>query len=317
MNLTWELRQGSIGRWCRRHLDGVDALDEVWQASVRGSQSRRPHHTGPGGPDWPRLGSAIHWRVTYGFASGPPLSALKGLALLDDTVTTAQLAEAFDAGCSPGLESPHGGPGDFALRLGRFVAGYDLAAPQPAKVERTLARAMWVLALWEDVYRAGPDRAGWWPADGSAAVWDGPAWLELAPDYAVDDVAGVAGLFTARGRAGLVAAAGSDDAIVEPVYVDGWAEADLKLESCLVDVKATVHPARLDPRWIWQLCCYAWLDGHVKTIAVHLVRQAVTVVLDLADTVAKISGGADPQVLAGRAREVMAEAAASVGKPIP
>lgn len=203
------------------------------------------------------------------------------------------------------------------MRLGRFVAGYDLTSPQPLRVERTPARAMWVLALWEDVYRGGPDRAGWWPTDGSAAGWDGPAWLELAPDYAIDDVAGVAVLFMSRGRAGLVQAEGSDRVVAGPVYVEGWAEADLKLGSCLVDIKATVHPSRLDPYWIWQLRCYAWLDGHTTTIAVHLARQAVTAILDLDDSVAAISGGADPQVVAGRAREVMADAAASVGKPIP
>lgn len=87
MNLTWELRQGPVGRWCRRHLGDVSVLDDGWTSAAQGSQSRRPHNAGPGGPDWPRLGAAIHWRIMFGFADQVPVSAFKGLALLDDTTS--------------------------------------------------------------------------------------------------------------------------------------------------------------------------------------------------------------------------------------
>lgn len=314
MNLAWELRQGSLGRWCHQRLAHVADLDDTWQAAVRAGQTRRPRNAGGGGPDWRRLGAAIHWRIVFAFADQPPVTAFMGMAALD-TTTLDELVEAYNQGRSAGVAPAQTGAANFAMRLGRFVAGYDLAATQPAKVERTLARAMWVLALWEDVHRAGPDAANWWPGP-DAADWDGPAWLELAPDYAVTDLASVAELFTTRGRPGLVDTATSDDAIVGPVYVADWAEADLKLGTCLIDVKATVRPDRLDRRWIWQLCCYAWLDGHVPTIAIHLARQGRTVMFDLDDTVTIISGGDDPARLAGHAREIMTAAAASVGRQV-
>lgn len=79
----------------------------------------------------------------------------------------------------------------------------------------------------------------------------------------------------------------------------------------------SMSPAGPTPTWIWQLCCYAWLDGHVDTIAIHLARQDRTVVFDLHDTVELISGGNHPLVVAGRGRSIMREAEASAGQPCP
>ncbi len=317
MNLTWELRRGSVGRWCQRHLAGVAELEDVWTQSIRTGQTRRPTGAGSGGPDWARLGAAIHWRIALALTSEPPLAAFAGMAVLDPATSIDGLVEDYEQGRLDGAAPTTPGAGDFAMRLGRFAEGYHLDQVQPAAVERTLARAMWVLALWEDVYRAGPDRAGWWPGLDVGAGWDGPAWLKMAPDYAVADIANVSGLFTRRGLPGLFDSAGSKDVIVAPEYVPGWAEADLKVGSCLVEVEATVNPARLDPTWVWQLCCYAWLDGHTDAIAIHLARQGLTVTFDLDDLVTTVSHGGDPDVLAGQARTVMARAAASVGKPFP
>ncbi len=261
------------------------------------------------------LGTAIHSRIAFGFGDDPPVTAFRGYTLVDGDVTTEALTDAYQQGHSPGTTPTlPSGVLDFAGRLGQFTANYDLAAPQPPPVERTLAKALWVLALWEGAYRG--DDTTWWPGP-AATTWTAGDWLGLAPDYAVADIAAVAELFTTRGRDDLVAAAGSDVAVVGPVYVPGWADADLVVGSCLVEVKATVNPGRLNPTWIWQLCCYAWLDGHVDTIAIHLARQGRTVAFDLRDTVDLISGGNDPGVVAGRGRSIMREAAASAGRTLP
>lgn len=315
MNLTWELHRGPVGRWVRATLPDVDLLEPSWRAATAALSTRRPRRAGPDGPDWPTLGLAIQHRIGVALAADPPMAAFRGCALVDATASVELLVDAYEQGGTPGASPTMStGQADFATRLGQFVGRYDLAAPQPVGVEHTLAKVLWVLALWEGAYRG--DEPVWWPG-AAAAAWSAQDWLALAPDYAVADVAGVGELFTRRGHADLQATAGPGAVTVGPVYVPGWAEADMVIGSTMVDVKATVHPQRLNPTWIWQLCCYAWLDGHIDTIAVHLPRQGRTVSLDLTTTVETISGGGDASVLAGQAREIMREAAARVGKQMP
>lgn len=315
MNLTWELRQGSVGRWVRHTLPGVGELEAAWRSGISSVSTRRPQVAADVRPEWAVLGTAIHHRVALGFGSDPPIAAFRGLAALTGLGAGDVLVEAYRQGHSPGADpTPSSGTLDFASRLGRFVARYDLAAPQPQAVERTLAKALWVLALWKDSNRETGPAA--WCTGPAAATRTASDWLALAPDYAVADIAAVAHQFTTRGRCDLVTATGSDDAVVGPVYAPDWADADLKLGSCIIDMKATVDPRRLNPVWIWHLCCCAWLDGHADTIAIHLSRQARTITMDLAATVEAVSGGADAAVIAGQGRVVMREAAAGVGKPI-
>ncbi len=317
MNLTWELRRGHVGRWVRQTLPDVGLLEPMWHSATSSAVTRRPRHAGAGGPDWPTLGTAIHHRIDFGFAADPPTGAFRGVALLDPATSVDGLVTAFRQGwCShDAIAATPAGPLSFASRLGQFVARYDLTSSQPAAVERTLARALWVLARWESAYR-GDDPSGWWQGPASA-TWTAGDWLAVAPDYAVADVAAVADLFTSRGRENLIAAVGPGQVAVAQVYVADWADADLVVGSCVVDIKGTVHPQRFNPAWIFQLCCYAWLDGHVDTIAVYLARQGQTVALDLAATVETISGGRDPWVVADEARDVMREAAAASGRRVP
>lgn len=273
----------------------------------------------PDGPDWPTLGSAIHHRIAFGFGVDPPVAALRGYSLLDTGRSVEDLADANRQGHTGGATATMpDGPLDFSARLGQFVARYDLvAAPQPAGVERTLARVLWVLARWESVYR-GDDPASWLPhAAAAVSTWPASDWLALAPDYAVADLAAVADLFTTRGRDDLLDAAGPGargrgagirhrlgrrrpgGRVVcrrgQGHGAPGQAQPDLDLAAVLLRLagRSRRHHRGLP----------APAGTHRRVRPGHHRRG--------------IPGGRDPSVLAGQARDVMREAAASVGKAVP
>ncbi|MFN2555297.1 MAG: hypothetical protein ABR592_00225 [Nitriliruptorales bacterium] len=72
--------------------------------------------------------------------------------------------------------------------------------------------------------------------------------LSLATHYALADLAAVIELLYTRGLDQLQAL--GPIVANPPVFILGWADGDLVLGDCLVDIKATIRPHRLDPQWV-------------------------------------------------------------------
>ena len=73
----------------------------------------------------------------------------------------------------------------------------------------------------------------------------------------------------------------------------GGADADLILDGCLIDIKATVNP-RVANLWIYQLLGYVLLDYsgqyQIDEVGFYLARQGVLLKLPLQELLNRLSG---------------------------
>ncbi len=320
MPLTAELRNPAspLRGWFEARLPHVDRLTEAWSAHLRAVPTVRPASQ-QGRLPWGTLGGAIQHRINFALSGAPPLFALLGAGgLTGDPGFRHRAAARFpthaalssrrcadllpvghdrvivlpindeddieapvDADMAAGLEG-------FFVRLAGFLTRHGLpgARPPPA-VEGRLAQVCWALALLEARYRSGDDT--WIP--GSLEELTPEFLLGLAPHYALSDLPAVISLLYDRGLAAL-----HDLGSVvanPPVLVLGWADGDLVLGDCLIDVKATTHPHRLDPEWLYQLVAYALLDAadlfRIRRVGVYLARQGTLVCWALDQLVALLA----------------------------
>lgn len=88
-------------------------------------------------------------------------------------------------------------------------------------------------------------------------------------------------------------------AILNPTFegsrLVGGADADLIVEGCLIDIKATVNPLPFKPMDAYQLISYALLDFedeyHITSVAVYLARQTMLLSWPVQDFVSLLSDG--------------------------
>ena len=169
----------------------------------------------------------------------------------------------------------------------------------PTEEEYQLDRACVVLALYEEVYRAGM-----WPTsplaslEGDADVAD---LLRLVPDAWVEDVAAVCGRVIDTVSFPSPRVLNPTFALSEAV---GGADADLVLDRCLIDIKTTVNP-RLDLQWLRQVLGYVLLDlddrYRLDSVGLLLTRQAHLVAWPLVDLLDLAAGSGRPTLGALRA----------------
>lgn len=95
----------------------------------------------------------------------------------------------------------------------------------------------------------------------------------------------------------------------------GGADADLIIDGCLVDIKATINP-RLDPSWLYQLIGYVLLDYpdqyRIKSVAIYLARQRILLEWTVDDLLTLIGGAAVPSL--NQLREGFKKVAKSQGR---
>lgn len=204
-------------------------------------------------PAWGTLGAAIDHRLRL---------ALSGRAPLGGAV---RVGVEIVAAMSPVGAALPGAGVELIREAAALVAGlrpFDPAAVLTAADEERLARVCVVATWFEEVYRTRRIFPG-------SALGEAGAFVTLddllaaVPGYAVADVAAV------LARAGGVveqmrALGGAAGVAVGPVFAGshdvGGADVDWIAGGLLVDVKATVHPAKLPGADIQQLVCYLLLD---------------------------------------------------------
>lgn len=326
--LTAELSDPAspIRGWLETRFPHVDGLQPGWTRALAGTRTIHPRYDGA--VDWAGIGAAFGYRLGYALAWFPPYHALRALPVLTwDDLARHRVAGMFPAhrdlpaDCSADLRPlpdgralllpdppylqtlPAAPPGASDALVGFFtrlaVAGHlwPLHTPCPPGIERPTARVCYALALLEAVYRRGLDAAAGWLPETAYDLTD--AYLRaLAPDYAVNDLVGLADALTSTGLRQFPAG----PAIVAPEFVAGWADADVLVGDLLVDCKTTVNPRELHPEWVYQLLGYTLLDTadcyRIRKVGVYLSRQARLVSWTVDGLTAALTGGPAP-VLSG------------------
>lgn len=307
MSLTSEIerKESPVARFFVEHFGSFDKFWDSWKLSVRELPTIRPEGRVP----WGTVGTALDYRIRYYFGETPwsQLVAANGAALLtgrrlvplkDGSVRLVTDFHPSD-GPSPAQARWETMVGAFADELERVVGTVNpVGRKLPRDEETELCQFCYVLALFEELYRAGPSIRS--PL--LEHLPSTPADLLIIPsELALEDLCRLSWTFYDSCEELL-----TKPAVLNPTFAGskaiGGADADLIVDSCLIDIKATVNPLkRGDVRsWIYQVIGYVLLDydaGHkVDRVAIYLARQGALLEWDLATLLAKLAVGSVPPI---------------------
>lgn len=275
MSLTSELKDltSPVAQFFRENFPHVDAvrrawrLEEAFEAEVAGRGDRemtlRPKVADPSArPPYHTIGTALDYRLRYYFRVTPwgRLVASQGAALASE-VSAGKWAVALVPAFEKSLTA--------TLRDVRPVRR-QLRRSQEAR----LCRHCYVLALFEEIGRAGPSiRSPLYTLRPGATLLD---LLALATPAWVDDLRRLSWAFYKKFRL-LRSKCVELNPRFEGSMDVGGADADLIIDGCLIDIKATVRPERLDRNWLYELLGYVLLDYRDKyridSVGIYFARQ--------------------------------------------
>jgi hypothetical protein len=329
MSLRRELEDpaGPIGRYLDGRFPDRARVLASWGRALAG----RPVVEPPGPTHRDRVGRAFAYRLGYAFRLDPPYAAIAGAGGSDAERLRALAVGSFPSHAGDALASARalashrhlvppapGGPaagspggdgagagGDLVASLAEFFRWFASlpahltvhTAPLPPPLERDLCRACYVFAVLEEGPAAAVDA---WPGLAPAALaarlrvgdLDG-----LVPEADLADLealaAGLNAMLAGPGWRRL-AEQGPELVTVAPLFVDGWAEADLVIGPTLVDADLTAVPAPA-PTLLDHLLVCALLDRGgwygIARVGVWDGRRAMVVDADLAELLAEAGGG--------------------------
>ncbi len=252
---------------------------------------------------WSTVGTAIDYRLRFYFrASETPLGSTFGHILLAGGVVIDADTRVVESGLLAGagaamlvsaevlkrtlIDDFFSALQQSLVRLSPFRRRLD--APQ----EKELCRYCFVLALFEEVRRAG--------------LWAGSPLLELNPRSklpdllklgsaaSIDDLCRMSWAFCDTQQQLI-----RGDAILNPVFEGsadiGGADADLIVDHRVIEVKTALDPSRIKKdSWPWQLLGYALLDYNeafgITDIGLYLARQSLLVTWPLDEFAEKLAG---------------------------
>lgn len=291
MSLTSHLKdsQSPIRQFLYEHFPNTrpivtEARTKLSDVSTIRPESRLPYGT---------IGTAIDYRLRYYFGVTKPMELVAGHGA---RILAGSPVKAAD-GTVRGLGKPIM-PKDLIVS---FFASLDLVLDQAQPIgkkldrahEELLARYCVVLALFEEVFRAGPSPRS--PLL-SRPHNDLNSFLEISEPHWVDDLCNMSWLFHDKLKRRL-----SEPAVLNPTFDGsqhvGGADADLILNNILLDIKATINP-RVEPSWLYQLLGYVLLDYSdeykMKGIGLYLARQGVLFEWDITDLLDAVTEGTAP-----------------------
>ena len=314
MSLTSEVNDSKspVGAFFRTRFPNTRAMVTECNKSLRNAETIHPieridNHFGT-------LGTAIDYRLRYYFAALPSqeLAAWSGAKKVSDKMIWDRAVNweiAEDLTLAPkshydqiinwsSLSLPWSSfslPQELILEFFQNLEAM-LEDVQPAgrKLNRDdeslLNRYCVVLALFEQCFRAIPrPESPLFTAYASSA----DDLLQIAPAHWIDDLCAMSGLFYDRmgGRF-------TEDAILNPTfegstYIVGGADADVILDSCLIDFKTTIN-AKIEGRALYQLLGYCLLDFSnqygIQRVGFYLPRQGRFLTWQLGDFAARLQG---------------------------
>lgn len=269
MSLTSMLddRSGSLRCWFEERLPEVRFVQTAYRQA--GPTTLLPPPECAHGT----VGSAFDYRVRYYFAVTEP-----------DTFVAAHGAMRADAGRLFG---------ELATELSGFTqSAGPVGTRLDAKDEEKLNRLCFALALFEECFRGGPyPTSALVPLIARGSVKE---FLAVPGERVVADLCAMSWAFI-DSHHGLVAR--RDRTTLNPTFkgsgLVGGADADLIVDGCLYDLKASKQPG-LKREAVYQLIGYALLDFDdehgMTSVGFYRARVPASVTWDLADFVAE-SGG--------------------------
>jgi hypothetical protein len=298
VSLTTQLanRKSPVARFFVERFPNTRLIQKRWREGLADAETIRP----PGAsPPWGTIGTAFDYRVRYCFPSVQPRKyvATNGARLMSNPVAQEVYLELIG---ESQLRLP-----PLAAQLGEVYFKQFLPAleewlqrhrPETRRLsisdERELARFCYVLALFEEFYRAGVQiRSPLYAVSSGVAV---DRLLAIATPACVEDLPSLSCLF--QERCGLLL---DRPSVLNPTFVGslsiGGADADLIVDGCLLEIKTTVTPS-LSREVLYQLVGYVLLDFlneyEIHSLGVYFSRQGRLVTWRLHELLEELAGEA-------------------------
>ena len=281
MSLTAHLKnsRSPICQFLSEQFPETKVLLKEVRAVLNKAPTLRPSTRVPYGT----IGTALDYRVRYYFGIPPieELVASKAAVRMEMLGLDPELVNCFRESFVPSLQNELEALRPVGRRLDR-------------KSEERLTRYCVVLALFDEVFRAGNIATQNSPLF-RREYSDATDLLAIAEPHWVDDLCDMSWLFYDRCRDLL-----SRPAVLNPVFDGssdvGGADADIIVDRRLIEVKSTLQPNSDHlKRWVYQLLGYVLLDYsdryRLQGIGFYFARQGVSVEWALPDLLSTLSGG--------------------------
>ncbi len=264
MSLTSHLndKTSPIGQFIKQHFSQTTALTKDANRQLKDVSTLRPLESAEESYPYGSLGAAFDYRARYAFAITPyqQLVAWHGALLLSIAggSYSRRLVKDFFEKLDVTLKT--------VQPVGKRLDTVD---------EHTLDRYCFVLSLFEQVFRSSAYVQG--PLMQPTVKHSVEELLAIPQVAWLDDLRAMFMLFYDRYHHLL-----SRPAILNPVFagsVDiGGADADMIVEGCLIDMKASISP-QIKADFLYQLAGYVLLDYndmyHITSVGIYMARQGL------------------------------------------
>jgi len=330
MSLTSHLKSTTspIGQFIRQRFAHTARLTKVANAQLREKSTIHPILADMPYP-YGTVGMAIDYRIRYAFAITPyrQLAAWKGAMCLNpkirevnDDIPENQIEHAarpnqhiestqkssflkrFRAFLKGGSKLQQKEEGQWPYSAQLLLAFFDnldriMDAIQPAgrcideeEAELTLARYCYLLALFEEAYRSSGYLFG--PLMDPEPKRTLEELLAIPKDDWLDDICFMFARFY-NNYAYLLA----HPHLLNPEFQGskdvGNADADLIVDGCLIDIKASIAP-KIEPKYLRQLAGYLLLDYndalHIESVGIYMARQGMLLTWDVLEFLRQLTG---------------------------
>ena len=308
MSLTSHLNNPAspIGQFIKQRFAQTARLTKAANPGLKSADTIRPTQADSSYP-YGLIGTAIDYRIRYAFAITPyqRLVAWGGAKLLTVKPFESDEDIAVDWDDLEGIPLPPTflttgvaqGPYPLALIRAFFDSlenTVNMIQPKGRLLEleneRTLNRYCVVLSLFEQVYRSNAYRQG--PLMQPTVKHTVEALLAIAQDLWVDDLGEIFARFYNRHHSLL-----SKPYILNPTFTGsayvGGADADLVVDSCLIDIKTSTFP-HMKAEYLHQLAGYLLLDFedklHIASLGIYMARQGVLFPWSVSNFLCQLTG---------------------------
>ena len=277
MSLTSQLddKNSPIRQFLNETFPNTKSFLNEARKRLRNAQTIKP----VGHVSYGTIGTAIDYRIRYYFGETPPNQVVAWNGASRTVVQTIDIEQGeATVWTAEGLQLNKGLVDSFFAELTGFLKA---KAPGHRKMnsdeDLELAKYCYVLALFEEVYRA--------PQAVSDSLlfrrdfMNANELLESLPMNAMEDICNLSALFFDRFKDSF-----DLTVILNPTFSGsadvGGADCDLILDRTLIDIKATIRPI-IKPEWIYQVLGYTLLDYdnayELSGIGLYMARQGLLI----------------------------------------
>ena len=297
MSLTSHLSDPAspIGQFIKQRFAQTARLTKAANLQLKAAETLRPALAGVSYPYAP-IGTAIDYRIRYAFDVTPyqQLVAWHGALLLTAKPVEGLTLTPIYFDIMQGVAQR-----PYPLKLVRQFfesLDYTLQTIQPvgqrldAEAEHLLDRYCVVLSFFEQVFRSDAYLQG--PLLQPTVKQSVEELLTIPQDSWLDDLSQMFNLFYARYHNLL-----SRPYILNPTFAGsldiGGADADLVVDGCLIDIKASVSP-QIKAEYLYQLAGYLLLDYddqlHMNAVAIYMARQGMLFTWSIPEFLYQLTG---------------------------